>query len=448
MSTNFPKLKFGFVNLTLDFLEEEDLKAATGFAASSKDFLKKDMGVDIVESAPSVNSRSMSNAAWKLFKAENVDAVVIYNGTFSTGEVTAEIVRNLEVPYLIWGIEEFAIKKHNFTGSMVGVMPQGSIFANFDQKFSFVYGSDVKRSSVKEKVRVFVNAVRAISYLKQATIGVIGMRPDGFEISDFDELSVKKKFGSTITKVSMYSFINTIKGITDKEIDVDMQTQQKIFNISKDNLEESRGLSKVYLALKKVVQERNLQSYAPDCWPELRDQDKTPVCPANGRMNAEGIMASCECDVSGSLSLMMEYAMAQTTPWLADLVNYIEDKDAILFWHCGNAPYNLSDKKPEIERAFGGLSQTASLRSGVATVARINSIRGKYTIHVGVGKVIDNNEYIKGSNLTIKMDNGNMKFIESLLDNGIPHHNGIVYGDLTAEILEFGKLMDIPVIIS
>lgn len=447
MLTNFRKLKFGFVNLTLDFLEEEDLKAATRFASNAKNYLQKKLEVEIIESAPSINSRIMANAAWKLFKSANVDAVIIYNGTFSTGEVAAEIIRNLDVPYLIWGIEEFAIAKHNFTGSMVGVMPLGSIFANFGQKFSFVYGSDIKKASVKNKVRVFVNAVRAIAYLKDSTIGVIGMRPDGFEISDFDELAVKKKFGATISKVSMYAFTNMIKAVSDKEIDKDMQIQKKIFDISNKNLEESRGLSKVYLALKKVVEERNLQSYAPDCWPELRDQNKTPVCPANGRMNADGIMASCECDVSGSLTLLMEYAMAQTTPWLADLVNYLEDKDAILFWHCGNAPYNLSDKKPVIDRPFGGLAQTASLRSGVATVCRINAIRGQYTIHAGVGKVIDNKEYLKGSNLTIKMKGGSMGFIESLLYNGVPHHNGLVYGDLIEEIKEFGKLMDIPVII-
>ena len=92
----------------------------------------------------------MSNIAWKLFKAENVDAVVIFNGTFSTGEVAAEIVRNIEVPYLIWGIEEFAINKHKFTGSMVGVLPQGSIFANFGRRFSFVYGGILKQK-VKDK---------------------------------------------------------------------------------------------------------------------------------------------------------------------------------------------------------------------------------------------------------------------------------------------------------
>ena len=446
MSVNIKKLKFGFVNLTLDFLDEDDLKMAQKLAADVKAYLEKELDVSIVESAPSINSRILSNTAWKLFKAENIDAVIIFNGTFSTGEVTAEIVRNLDLPYLIWGIEEFAIEKHNFTGSMVGVMPQGSIFVNFGKKFSFVYGN-ISKQSARDKVKIFVNAVRAIAYLKEATIGVIGMRPDGFEISDFDELAIKNKFGTTITKVSMYNFISTIKSLTDKDIEEDMVQQQKIFDISKEKLDESKGISKVYVALKKIVKEKNLQAYAPDCWPELREIEMTPVCPANGRMNAEGIMASCECDVDGSLTLMMEYAISRSTPWLADLVNYIEEKDALLFWHCGNAPYNLSDKKPKIENIFGGLSQISSTRAGIATVARLNSIAGKYTIHVSMGEVIDSELYLKGSNSTIRMNGGNMGFIESLLFNGIPHHNGIVYGNIIPEIKEFANLMDIPIVI-
>jgi len=446
MLTSFKKMKFGFVNLTLDFLEKEELETAQKIASDAKKFFTDECQVSIVESAPSINSRSMSNAAWKLFKSENVDAVVIFNGTFSTGEVSSEILRNIDCPFLIWGIEEFAIKKHNFTGSMVGALPQGSILANFGKKFSFVYGN-ISKDSVKDKIKVFVKAVRAISYLKEASIGVIGMRPDGFEISDFDELAIKKIFGTTITKLSMYSFTNVIKSITEKEINEDMKIQQDIFNIPKENLEESKGLSRVYLALKKVVQESKVQAYAPDCWPELRDNDKTPICPANGRMNAEGIMASCECDVNGALTLLLEYAISQGTPWLADLVNYIEEKDAILFWHCGNGPYNTASSKPKIERVFGGLAETSSAKAGVATVVRFNSIRGKYTIHASLGEVLDNDLYLKGSNLTIRMKNGNMGFINSLINNGIPHHNCIVYGDIIEEVKEFANLMDIPAII-
>ena len=446
MTASFKKLKFGFVNLTLDFLDEEDLNTAKKFASDAKDYLKKELGVDITESAPSIDSRAKSNAAWKTFKAENVDAVIIFNGTFSTGEVTTEIVRNIDVPYLIWGIEEFAVDKHNFTGSMVGTLPQGSIFANFGQKFSFIYGN-ISKKPVKDKLRVFVNTVRAISYLKEGTIGVIGMRPDGFEISDFDELAIKKKFGTSITKVSMYSFTNTIKALSQKEIDEDMQVQHKIANIKKEDEEETRGFSKAYLALKKVIQERNLQSYAVDCWPELREIDSTPVCPANGRLNAEGVMASCECDVNGALTLMMEYAMSQSTSWLADLVNYIEERDAILFWHCGNGPYNLFEDKPIVERGFGSLIQTALMRIGTVTICRLNSIQGKYLLHAAAGEVVKSNLYLKGSNLTVNIKNGNMNFIESLMFNGIPHHNGIVYGNILTEIKEFANLINIPLVI-
>jgi len=446
MITGFKKLKFGFVNLTLDFLEENDLKTAVKFATDTKDYLQKELGVLIVESAPSINSRVLSNAAWKTFKAENVDAVIIFNGTFSTGEVTTEIVRNIDVPYLIWGIEEFAIEKHNFTGSMVGTLPQGSIFANFGQKFSFIYGN-ISKKPVKDKLRVFVNTVRAISYLREGTIGVIGMRPDGFEISDFDELAIKKKFGTSMTKVSMYAFTNNIKSVSQKDIDEDMKIQHKILNIRKEDEEEIRGFSKSYLALKKVVQERNLDSYAVDCWPEMREIDKTPVCPANGRLNAEGIMASCECDVNGALTLMMGYAMADSTPWLADLVNYIEEKDAILFWHCGNGPHDLFEDKPRVERGFGSLIQTASMKIGTVTICRLNSIHGKYLLHATVGEAVKSNLYLKGSNLTVNIKNGNMNFIESLMFNGIPHHNGIVYGNILPEIKEFANLMNIPLII-
>jgi L-fucose isomerase-like protein len=301
MAINFRKVKIGFVNLALDFLEEEDLKMASKYADDAKNFLTDKMDVSIDEFSKPVSNIVQAREVWKQFKSSDVDAVIIFNGTFSTGESTVELVRNLNVPFLVWGIEEFAIAKHNFTGSMVGTLPQGTIFKNLNRNFSFAYGN-IAKETTKNKIQKFIKAVRAISYLKEATIGVLGMRPDGFEISDFDELAVKNKFGTTITKVSMYGFSNIIKSITDEEIGRDMEIQKKIFDITEDQMIPSRGLSRVYLAMKKVIKEKNLQSYAPDCWPELRDIDQTPICPANGRFNTEGIMASCECDVDGSLS--------------------------------------------------------------------------------------------------------------------------------------------------
>ncbi len=444
MPVNFRKVKIGFVNLALDFLDEEDLKTASQYAKDAKQMLA-DMGAEIVEYPKPMSARNLAREAWHQFRSSHVDGIVIFNGTFSTGDVSVELIRNMDCPFLIWGIEEFAISKHNFTGSMVGVMPAGTIFKNFDRTFSFAYGNAQSGKPAKN-VEKFIKSVQAIAYLREATIGVIGMRPDGFEISDFDELAVKQKFGTTITKVSMSDFNQVIEGITDADIDQDLEKQKEIFNIAPDDLEQSRGISRVYLAVKKVAEQRNLQSYAPDCWPELRDIKQMPICPANGRCNAEGVMASCECDVDGSLTLMLQYVLAGSTPWFADFVNIVEDPDALLFWHCGNAPYNLSPDKPKIEQVFGGLAQTATMKSGVATVCRLNSIKGQYSLHAGVGKVVESKSFLKGSNLFIQMDGGNIEFVESLMEHGIPHHNGIVYGNILDELQEFAKLMQIPFI--
>jgi len=444
MFLKFRNLRVGFANLILDFLEGQEI--AVELSKKAIEYLKKYLDVDVVEYPEPLAKRAQAVKAWKKFKAEDVDAVILFNGTFSTGELTAEIIRNLDLPYALWGIQELALDKKSFTGSMVGAMAAGTLFKNLDRRFTFIYGS-IKEEQAKKRLNIFINAVRGIAYLKEATIAVIGMRPDGFEISDFDELAIKKLFGTEITKLSLYTFSKIMKSISENEIDRDMEVQKNIFEINKADEKEARGLSRVYLALKKYVEENGIHSYAPDCWPELRDIDKTPICPANGRMNAEGVMASCECDVDGSLTLMLEYAITGTSPWWADFVNYVKENDTLLWWHCGNAPYNLSEKKPVIERVFGGLSQTMSLKSGTATVCRMNSIRGEYTIHAGIGEVVESEPLLKGSNLTIKMKGGNMEFVESLLQNGIPHHNGIVYGNIIPELKEFAHLMKIPIII-
>lgn len=444
MPLQFRKVRIGFVNLILDFLQGQDV--AVRYSSEAQQHLRSRLNAEVVEFPEPVAKREQAARAWKLFKAQDVDAVILFNGTFNTGELTAEIIRNLECPFALWGIGELALASRNFTGSMVGVMAAGALFKNFDKPFSFIYGP-VSDPQAQRRLGAFTGAVRAIAYLREATIGVIGMRPDGFQIAGFDELAVKKVFGTEITKISMYEFTNTIRAVEEKDVDRDMEIQKKIFDIPAKGLTEARGLSRVYLAVKKVAQERNLQSYAPDCWPELRDNDHTPICPANGRMNAEGVMASCECDVDGSLTLMLEYALSGTTPWMADFVNLIQDNDTLLFWHCGNGPHDLSNGKPKIEQVFGGPAQVHSLKAGTATVCRLNSIRGEFTMHAGVGEVVAGEPLLKGTNLTIRMKGGNMKFVESLLANGIPHHNALVYGNYLEELKEFASLMKIPIVI-
>ena len=441
MSVNFRKVRIGFINLTLSFLKGQE--KAVELSREIIDYLEKELDVELIDFPGLVAQRSQAQQAWMRFKAENVDAVILFNGTFNTGELVAEIIRNLDCPFALWGLSELALPTRDFSGSMVAVMAAGTIFKNFGKEFTFIYGT-IKEEETRKKVHVFVNTVRAIAYLKEATIAVIGMRPDGFQIAGADELAIKKLFGTEIVNVSTYSFSKIVKGINEKDVDSDIETQKQIFDIRPDDLPGARGISRMYLALKKIAEEKNIQAYAPECWPEFRDVDETPFCPANSRMTTEGVMASCECDIDGALTMMLGYAITGNSVFFADFVNFIEDNNTILFWHCGNAPYDLAKSKPICQKIFGGLSTISALKSGAVTVCRLNSIKDQFMLHSGTGDAIEAEPVLKGSNILVRMRGGNREFVESLLENGIPHHNAIVYGDISEELKEFAKFMGIP----
>ena len=65
MSVKFKKLKFGFVNLTLDFLVEKDFIKTIRLAEDAKNLLQKEMEVSIIETVPCVNSRFLSKYCFK-----------------------------------------------------------------------------------------------------------------------------------------------------------------------------------------------------------------------------------------------------------------------------------------------------------------------------------------------------------------------------------------------
>ncbi|MCL6088193.1 MAG: hypothetical protein M1475_07250 [Actinobacteria bacterium] len=443
---NFRKLKFGFANLLmLGNFEKEAEDMAVKLSDDAKKYLKEKLGVELYSNLAAITNLDEARLEADYFRKNDIDALILFNGTFSLSNLMIEIIRNTNVPVLAWGLDEYLIDKNILAGSMIGLMPVGMICRDIKRSFSFAYG-DVKSSKLREKLSNFVSAVNAIVYMKTSKIGLIGSRPDGFEISGFDELAIKRVFGSTINKISISELLNMIDCIKDDEIKDDTNIQNKLYDIKIDAA-GVKNLSRVYIALKRIVGNYGINSYAPQCWPELRMTRKTPMCAANGRLSAEGIMASCETDMDCTLTMLMLYSLTGSTPWTADFVNYIEKNDSLLFWHCGNAPYTLSDEKPKIEVVFEGPAQTASLREGDVTVCRINHQGDSFKIFAGLGRAIKNKPMLKGSNMFVRMNIGNMNFVEDMLEEAVPHHNVLVYGDATEKIREFGKFTGVPVII-
>ncbi len=444
LKTNrFRKLRIGFANvLMLGLFEKEAEDKAISIANHVKNYLKDHLDIEVYSNIDAITNVDEAILAWNFFKANNVDAILLFNGTFSLSNISVEIVRNSDVPIIAWGLDEYLIEKKVLSGSMIGLMPIGSICKYLKKSFTFIYGQ-LDNPQTKQRIRTVLDVIKAIAVLKEAKIGLMGSRPDGFEIAGFDELAIKRIFGSTIHKISMNEVLSSIDQIDSNEIEKDVCELNEIVKIGKKDVENAKQLSKVYLGIKKLIDMKKLHAYAPQCWPELRMDRKTPMCTANGRLSAEGIMASCEADMDCALTMLLLHSLNKSTPWTADFVNYIEKKESLLFWHCGNASYTLSDQKPKLEVVYEGLAQTASLRPGIVTIARLNHFEGTFKVFAGIGKAIDSEPIFRGSNILVQMNCGNMEFIQNMLDEGVPHHIVIAYGDLSEHLAEYAKLMNL-----
>lgn len=440
---SIPKVKIGFCNLSLPHLEREVKVKGEAHAKNVVQYLENDLKVQVYVFPGLIENRDQAIECWQAFQKENVEAVILFNGTFSMGELTAEIVRNLDCPFVIWGItEQSLLPDHDgaFTGSMVGVMAAGSIFKNLGKQFTFVYDT-IDQKDTQTKITTFVKALRGIVYLRNSRIGIVGMRPDGFQICGYDELAIKKTFGTELINISTHTIGKVIAALSNAEVEKDMVVYENIFRISAEDRERAKGGSKMYIALKKAIEEKNLQAITSECWPEFRDIDQTPVCPAHSRLTSQGIMTACECDVDGALSMLLGYALSEKPVFFADLTYVNEDNDTLLFWHCGNGPHALTKpgRKACIEDISGSLLVNMVLKAGIVTICRLNSIGSEFTLHVGRGEVKETEQILNGSHVSVRIGCGNMKFVESSLEHGIPHHNAVIHGDVVEECNEFAR---------
>jgi len=159
------KLKIGIANLMmLNIFGDEAEKKARNYFDGAVKFLEDELGVEVHTNLQAVTNLDEARQTWEFFAEKRVEAIILFNGTFSLTNLMIEIIRNSNVPFVIWGFEEYLMDKKSDTGSMIGLMPAGMVFRNLDKKFSFVYGS-IERREVQDQLKVLFNVIKAVLYL-------------------------------------------------------------------------------------------------------------------------------------------------------------------------------------------------------------------------------------------------------------------------------------------
>src|SRR5437016_7429978 len=78
-----------------------------------------------------------------------------------------------------------------------------------------------------------------------------------------------------------------------------------LHNLNKMNGDSVRGTLSFYEAMRDTITEDHLNCVAVRCWPETFTQRQCAICASSSLLSNEGIPASCEADVNGSVTQLI-----------------------------------------------------------------------------------------------------------------------------------------------
>jgi len=415
------------------------LDRARRIAEDSKKYIQKREGIELFSAEDPVMTLDDASRAVSLLKRSEVDALVIQHGTYAPAHLSPELVRDFNVPVAVWGIPEVPLDPSPLNcGSMMGLLGHAAALTSMGRRFRFVYGLPDSEEARRDLDR-FVKAIIVRRGMRQAKVAVIGCP------APFDELAIKDILGSSICHVPIGDVARQLNSLQKGEIDADLSdltSQGCVLDVQ--DAEAVRRCCASHAAIRKIVAANDCSALAAQCSVELADGREIGICTVSSRLTNDGIPASCEGDVDGALTMLIQNLYTGRPPFFADWVQRDEKNNQVLFGHCGSAPLSLANPRsePKVAESNGGKDNVIfdfPLKTGDVTLARLQRSRGRYKIFVVQGRAVETAATMKGNYVNVRFEVPVRTLLDTLLKHGFPQHFSIVYEDIGNEIIEFAE---------
>jgi len=401
----------------------------------------------------------------KLFNEKKIDGLIIGTMTFGD-EVSALAIATAfsTKPILLFGTKEGPFKPDGGrrSDSFCGTLSVSSGLHRRKIRFLFAGIVFPEEKEFLESIKNFVRVCSVMKGFIGARIGLVGPRPERFETCIFSEDAMMKSFKQRVVPVSLVDIIDQANAIADDapEVEKILEDMRKEADLSGTTDETARKLAKIEIALKKFAEEKRLSGIGVQCWTAIQQVYGVTPCYAMGRLTNQGIMTSCEVDIYGALTMLIQYlaSLKTTPPHFVDwTIRHQEKENVFLSWHCGNAPPSLACEGcvPTI-REHSILSQVLGvehsmgtgefqLKPGVVTICRLVEYDGKFKMLITKGNIEKSDQHLRGSWAWVKVPNLDLLY-RTLVEEGFIHHASLIHGDYAKPIADACKLLGIETV--
>jgi L-fucose isomerase-like protein len=416
------------------------------------------------------NSLAAADAAAEYFISRNVDGLILCPLDFGDERSAAKIAERLAVPVLLCATKEPAARSDaslsRISDSYCGNLSIAS--ALYRRKIPFHYAGLFfpHEPGYIAQIEIFIRAVAVIKGLTRARIGQIGVRPEQFESVTYNESALMQKFGQNIICREISDVVSRAQALEDTDALVQKAVNGLRQSVASATVSENYLLcaAKLELAISEFWKQEHLSALAVQCWPALQQLVHIEPCAVLGRLTEKGMLAACEADVIGALSMLVNYqaALNRTLPHFIDwTIRHREHNNRLLAWHCGNAPVCLAaDRQKTALRTranmkggpsaiqgdqAGGLYQF-QLKPGPVTFCRLAEYDGSWKMLIAAGTIIPSNETLAGTWSWVEVSDHETLY-RTLVEEGFIHHASMIHGVQKQSLMLACKFMDIAAIV-
>ncbi|MCY0879237.1 MAG: hypothetical protein OWU84_09885 [Firmicutes bacterium] len=376
------------------------------------------------------------------------DLVVVVVATFVGADMIVKIIKGIEDKVILWAVPEPSVGLGRLQlNSLCGAIITNNALKLLGQQIPVVY-ADPKTDAARRELESQLRVLETVQALASTVLGVIGQRPSGYYPSDFDELQLLSQFGLRVKRIPLERAFEYGQQVSDDAVQAGVAEVRRLLANS-DAVDSQQIVQSVRAegGLRALMRDEGIQALCVECWPQYMVDYGGAVCWANSRLIDDGIMAGCEADVHGTITMLIQKHLSGTSPFFGDLVHLAHD-DRLVFWHCGAAPLSLAG---EPQRASVhpnrkvGLTVDFALKSGPVTVLRLHrDVSGQYSLMAIPGEALDDPLYFSGNTVAVRPRSDAKQVLAELLRDGAEHHFAVGYGVELGDVERLANRLNIP----
>ncbi|MFB0563363.1 MAG: L-fucose/L-arabinose isomerase family protein [Candidatus Lokiarchaeia archaeon] len=353
--------------------------------------------------------------------------------------------------------------------ALSGPLAMKGAFDDVGIKSRTIYVSGaINDPQVVGEILAFVRAASAINRLRGSTLGIIGGRSMGIYTATADPSQLQRIFGVDLEHVDQLEIVREAEIVPKDVVEQYLSWIQENCSVEKDGEvvtdEKLERQVRSYIAAKKLVASKGFEFVGLKCQPELSDkyvnQCLTPTF-LNDPYDAEGgketTPCACEADVNGALTMQILKLLTGGKPvYFGDILFWNRDQRLFTIANCGGASTwfvkRSSDPKenlkgiqlmPQVQGKAGGAAVYYIAEEGVpVTWARLGRTNGVYRMIIIRGRIVRSEAFegtMKWPTVSIRVEYDPMVILEVYPSQ----HVQLVVGDVSKEIREFCRLLDL-----